>query len=68
MSLPRFADPRLNAFKEMLNHARPQPSLDAWLEIQKIYYRHVQEILIGGATPEAAMEAATKEINGVLKK
>jgi len=68
MNLPRFADPRLTAFKEMLNHARPQPAIDSWLEIQKIYYRHVQEILIGGATPEAAMEAATKEINGVLKK
>ena len=68
MNLPRFADPRLTAFKEMLNHARPQPAINSWLEIQKIYYRHVQEILIGGATPEAAMEAATKEINGVLKK
>jgi multiple sugar transport system substrate-binding protein len=68
MNLPRFADPRLTAFKEMLNHARPQPAIDSWLEIQKIYYRHVQEILIGGATAQDAMEAATKEINGVLKK
>ncbi len=68
MTLPRFADPRLNAFKEMLNYARPQPTIDSWLEIQKIYYRHVQEILIGGATPQEAMDAATKEINAVLKK
>ena len=68
MNLPRFADPRLDAFKQMLNHARPQPAIDSWLEIQKIYYRHVQEILIGGATAQDAMEAATKEINGVLKK
>ena len=68
MNLPRFADPRLNAFKQMLNHARPQPAIDSWLEIQKIYYRHVQEILIGGATAQDAMEAATREINGVLKK
>ena len=57
-----------DAFKQMLNHARPQPAIDSWLEIQKIYYRHVQEILIGGATPQDAMEAATREINGVLKK
>jgi len=68
LKLPRFADPRLDGFKEMLKYGRQQPAVPGWLQITGIYYRHVQEILIGDATPQQAMDAAAKEISDVIKK
>ena len=68
LNLPRFADPRLDAFKEMLKYGRQQPVVPGWLQITGIYYRHVQEILIGDSTPQQAMDAAAKEISAVIKK
>ncbi|TCR64059.1 sugar ABC transporter substrate-binding protein [Bosea sp. BK604] len=68
MNLPRFADPKLDAFKEMLKHARPQPPIGTWLEISSAYYKNIQEVLIGGASPQAAMAAADKAIEAILKK
>jgi ABC-type glycerol-3-phosphate transport system substrate-binding protein len=68
MSLPRFADPKLDAFKVMMTHARPQPAIGTWLEISSAYYKSIQEVLIGGASPQAAMAAADKAIDAVLKK
>lgn len=68
MADARFADPRLTAFKQMLDFARPQPTLDSWLEITAVYYRHLQEVLIGGATAQQAMDAAAKEIDRILAR
>jgi multiple sugar transport system substrate-binding protein len=67
-SLPRFADPKLDAFKEMLTNAQPQPPIAAWLEVTTAYYKGIQEILIGGASTEEAMQKATKDINAILRK
>ena len=66
--LPRFANPQLDAFKAMMNTMQPQPSTDAWPKISDIYFRHLQEILIGGATPQQAMDAAAKEIKAIVNK
>lgn len=68
LDLPRFADPRLNGFKEMLKYGRSQPAVPGWLEISNIYYRHIQEILIGDSTPQEAMDAAAKEITAVVNR
>jgi multiple sugar transport system substrate-binding protein len=68
MNLPRFADPRLDAFKVMLTHARPQPPIASWLEVTGAYYKSIQEVLIGGTDAKTAMEAATKNINAILAK
>jgi multiple sugar transport system substrate-binding protein len=52
----------------MLTHARPQPPIGTWLEISSAYYKNIQEVLIGGATPQVAMAAADKAIDAILKK
>jgi ABC-type glycerol-3-phosphate transport system substrate-binding protein len=68
MNLPRFADPRLDAFKVMLSRARPQPPIGSWLEISSAYYKSIQEILIGGASVKESLDRAAKTIDAVLKK
>ena len=67
LDLPRFADPRFTAFKEMLNYARPQPPIDSWARITSIFYRNIQEILVGGSTPQQAMDKAAKDITALVK-
>ena len=66
MSLPRFADPDLAAFKEMLPYARPAPPHKNWLQITQIYFNNVQRALIGDATPQKAMDDAAAEIKPLL--
>jgi multiple sugar transport system substrate-binding protein len=68
MGLPRFADPRLEAFKVMLTRARPQPPIGSWLEISSAYYKGIQEILIGGASVKDSLDSAAKTIDAILKK
>jgi multiple sugar transport system substrate-binding protein len=68
MNLPRFADPRLDAFKVMLSHARPQPPIGSWLEISSAYYKSIQEILIGGASVKESLDGAAKTIDAILKR
>lgn len=67
LDLPRFADPRLDAFKEMLQNGRPQPPVAEWLEISAIYYRYVQEILLG-EDAQSAMDSAAEEIQALLDR
>lgn len=67
MSLPRFTDPRLKAFREMLEVARPQPNIDAWVRITDVFYRNLQEILIGGTDPKSGMDKAAAEIGKILQ-
>lgn len=67
LDFPKFADPRYAAFKEMLSNARSQPPIDSWARIQSIFYKSIQEVLIGGSTPQQAMDAAAKDITPLLK-
>ena len=66
-TLPRFANPQLDAFKTMMNTMQPQPVTDAWPKISDIYFRHLQAILIGDEQVQPAMDAAAKEIKPLLK-
>jgi multiple sugar transport system substrate-binding protein len=66
MDLPRFQDPELQGFKAMLPFARQPPPHPNWIQITQIYFNHVQEILLGAATPQEAMDAAAEEIEPLL--
>jgi multiple sugar transport system substrate-binding protein len=68
MDLPRFKDPELAAFKEMLPVARQQPAAANWVQISQTYFNHVQEVLLGGSTPQKAMDAAAEEMKPLLSK
>ena len=62
----RFNDPLMDAHKEMLKHARPQPAIPQWGQIGQIYYNYLQEALLEGSTVQEAMDAAAEEIEAVL--
>jgi len=62
----RFADPIMNAHKEMLKYARPQPTIPQWGQIGQIYYNHLQEALLQSGTVQQSMDAAAAEIKTLL--
>lgn len=66
MTLPRFNDPLLTAFRDMLPYARRVPSARRWLEIQQVFFDELQRVLLGEATPQAAMNDAAREIQRLL--
>lgn len=68
MALPRFQEPDLQPFKAMLPFARRVPPAAAWVQIVQVYFDRTQEILLGDATPQKAMDAAAKEIQALLDK
>jgi multiple sugar transport system substrate-binding protein len=67
MSQPRFSDPLLDSFKKMLPHGRKVSPRRNWLQIVQIYFDHVQQILLKESTPQAAMDAAARHIDPLLK-
>lgn len=62
----RFADPIMNAHKEMLQHARPQPAIPQWGQIGQVYFNYLQEALLQSSTVQEAMDAAAAEISTLL--
>jgi multiple sugar transport system substrate-binding protein len=68
MDLPRFQAPELQGFKAMLQFARQPPPHPNWIQITQLYFNHVQEILLGEATPQEAMDAAAEEIEPLLQQ
>ncbi|WP_454858049.1 ABC transporter substrate-binding protein [Rhizobium binxianense] len=68
MNLPRFKDPLLQPFKEMLKFTKPVPSTPAWIKTQQILFSHTQEVMLGSATPQEAMDAAADDINDALAR
>jgi ABC-type glycerol-3-phosphate transport system substrate-binding protein len=66
MSLPRFEDPDLAAFKEMLPYARPAPAHKNWLQITQIYFNNLQRVLLGETTAQKAMDDAAADIQPLL--
>ncbi|MGK6315461.1 ABC transporter substrate-binding protein [Neorhizobium sp. DT-125] len=64
----RFADPIMDAHKEMLKYARPQPTIPQWGQIGQIYYNHLQEALLQSSTVQEAMDAAATEIKTLLSQ
>jgi len=65
---PRFDDPIMDAHKEMLQYARPQPTIPQWGQIAQIYFTHLQEALLGVSTVQVAMDAAASEIEPLLNE
>ncbi len=68
MSMPRFQDPLLQPFKEALKYARPLPASPAWIRTTQIVYSSVQSIMLGQATPQAAMDSAAQQIDAALQQ
>lgn len=66
MSLPRFDDPILSVFKEMLPYGRTLPQHKAWIQITQAYFDGIQRILLGEQDAQAAMDQAAEEIQALL--
>jgi ABC-type glycerol-3-phosphate transport system substrate-binding protein len=67
MNLPRFQDPILTVFKDMLPFGRTLPQHKNWIQITQAYFNGLQQIMTGDAEPQEAMDAAADEINGLLQ-
>ena len=68
MGLPRFDDPILKVFKEMLPYGRPVPSHPAWVQITQAYFDGIQRILLGDEDAQTAMGGAAEEIRALLNQ
>ena len=66
MELPRFDDPALAVFGEMLPYGRPLPNHPRWVQISQAYFDGVQRILIGDQDAQAAMDLAAEDIQALL--
>ncbi len=66
MALPRFDDPILGVFKEMLPYGRPVPAHPDWVQISQAYFDGIQRILLGDEDPQTAMDGAAEEIQALL--
>jgi multiple sugar transport system substrate-binding protein len=66
MSQPRFQDPVLAGFREMLPSARKVPAEKHWQQIVQAAFDQVQEVLLGEKTPELAMKDAAAAIQALL--
>lgn len=68
MNLPRFDDPILGVYKQMLPYGRPVPSHPAWVQITQAYFDGIQRILLGDEDAQAAMDGAAEEIQALLEQ
>ena len=66
MDLPRFDDPMLQVFAQMLPYGRPLPSHPRWVQISQAYFDGIQRILIGEQDAQASMDLAAEEIQALL--
>jgi multiple sugar transport system substrate-binding protein len=68
MALPRFADPLLAPFREMLPLGRRVPPARNWLSIVQIFFDHLQRVLLSELTPQVAMDQVASEIRPLLDR
>jgi multiple sugar transport system substrate-binding protein len=66
MSAPRFSEPLLQVFKEMLPFGRPVPNHPAWVQISQAYFDGIQRVLLGDEDVQTAMDGAAEEIESLL--
>jgi multiple sugar transport system substrate-binding protein len=66
MEMPRFDDPMLEVFGEMLPYGRPLPNHPRWVQIAQAYFDGVQRILIGEQDAQEAMDLAAEDIQALL--
>jgi multiple sugar transport system substrate-binding protein len=67
MSMPRFQDPLLQPFKEVLKFSRPSPSVPVWVNVIDIMYDQTQQVLLKQVTPEEAVTEAASEIEARMQ-
>jgi multiple sugar transport system substrate-binding protein len=67
IKLPRFNDPMLKPFAEMLPYGRPVPVHKNWVKIVQAYFDGIQRILLGDQTAKDSMDQANEEIQALLK-
>lgn len=67
IKLPRFQDPMLKPFADMLPYGRPVPVHKNWVKIVQAYFDGIQRILLGDQTTQKAMDQANEEIQALLK-
>jgi multiple sugar transport system substrate-binding protein len=68
MEMPRFQDPLLDAYKQMLPHGRRVPPHKNWVQIVQAYFDNIQRVLLEEATVQEAMDDAAEEIQGLLEQ
>jgi multiple sugar transport system substrate-binding protein len=56
------ANPQMEVFLTNLANAKPRPKLTHYVEASSVLQRHLHSLVIGSATPEAAMAAAQAEL------
>lgn len=66
MDLPRFSDPILQVYKQMLPFGRPVPNQRNWVQISQAYFDGIQRVLLGDEDAQTAMDEAAEEIEGLL--
>lgn len=67
LALPRFKDPLLTAYAEMLPHGRPVPIHRNWVRMTQAYFDGIQRILLGDQTAQISMDQVAEEIQALLK-
>lgn len=66
MEMPRFDDPILEVYKQMLPFGRPAPAHPNWVQISQAYFDGVQRIMLGDEDVQTAMDGAADEIEALL--
>jgi multiple sugar transport system substrate-binding protein len=61
-SAVRKANPQIDVFLSNLGNARPRPKLVHYIEASSVLQRHLHDLVLGTATPSAAMSAAQAEL------
>jgi ABC-type glycerol-3-phosphate transport system substrate-binding protein len=64
----RKANPQIDVFLTNLANARPRPKLVYYVEASAVLQRHLHDLIIGAATPTAAMSAAQTELLTLQKR
>jgi multiple sugar transport system substrate-binding protein len=68
MNMPRFQDPILAAYKEMLPHGRRVPQHKNWVQIVQVYFDNIQRVLLKETTAQEAMDDAAEDIQDLLDR
>ena len=58
----RKANPQIDVFLTNLAYARPRPKLVHYIEASSVLQRHLHDLVLGTATPSAAMSNAQSEL------
>ena len=66
MDMPRFKEPILKVFGDMLPYGRPLPNHPRWVQIAQAYFDGVQRILIGDQDVQASMDDSAEDIQRLL--